>query len=453
MTVKTRMTSDMNGQQTCPAAVGRALLSLAIVCALMMGSARADVFINVMAVNGSSETKQSNVHFNLPGDLKKEDILDTNGLDLDYNVNDANFFVHGKVDLKPKESKTYRIRVKDIWRTSPEQSNQIKEEINKGFEQIGKLQDEQKAEALRKHLLEQLDLITEAQSTKAETVTKRIDAFRAYRKEVEYIKDQALAVDFWRSEPGTDERKILRIKLEANNSPNAETNKVKIKEYLPAEIKPQHVVDDQGFEVRFDQARQQAFLYKEDEIEKGKGKSFNIGIRDVWFIPQRNIDYMRQRAAYAYDFLKNSKFLDSAKFLFDHANTLLADIEHAQTLTLPIKEHISAHRTNQKSFEDVRTDVENLEKLLMLLREDLEKSKVENVLQKVRSLKGMAGIAEQMFDKKPQQSTAWNFIGLTVLFVGLLTFINFVVWVLRSNDKKKKDQEAAAKEPTEAQKK
>ncbi len=71
----------------------------------------ADVYINVVAVNGTSANKTSSIKFDLPGELTAEDILDTNGLQLDYDVDDANYFVYGDVTLNPKESKTFRIHL------------------------------------------------------------------------------------------------------------------------------------------------------------------------------------------------------------------------------------------------------------------------------------------------------------------------------------------------------
>ena len=420
------------------------LLTALLLAGLPGAGALADVYINVMAVNGAPERRETPVRYDLPGDLKAEDILDTAGLKLDYDVTNGNYVVSGDIGLDSKESKTFRIRVKDIWRMSDEQVDQIKAEIGKGFEQVGKLRDAKKAEVLKEQLLEKLDYITQEQGAKADTVEKRIDAFRAYSKELQRIKDQALAVDYWRSEPGEDEEKIFQLKVTVDNSTQNQSKTVKQKVYLPVEVKPQDVVDAQGFEVRFDQQKQQAFLFKEEEMAPGQKKEYSIGLRDIWFIPQRDIDYLRKRADYAYEFLDTSKYDQSAKFLYEQATRLFKEIEEAQAQTLPIKDHISAFRVNQKTFKDAQMNVENLEKLLSILREDLEKSKVSNVLQKVRSLKGVANVAKQMFDKKPTPSTAWTFIGWTLIFVAFLTLLNFLVWILRSKDKVKPTQQPTA---------
>lgn len=410
------------------------LLMAAIFSMAMASLALADVYINVMAVNGTDQVKETSVKYNLPGELTASDILDTNGLDLAYDVNDGNYYVQGKVTLQPKETKTFRIRIRDVWKLSPEQVDNIKNEINQGYDQIGKAKDPQQAQLLKDELLQRLNFV-EDQSSKADSVEKRIDAFRAYSKELKRIENNALAVDYWRSDPSeVKQDKIVHFNIEVEN-PLDKPSTYKHKYYLPSEIKPEDLVEFDGFEVRYDQAKKQAFLFKEEELQPKEKKKYTIGIKDVWFIPQKDIEYLNQRTEYAYDFLKDSKYASSAKTLYDDIKRLLKSIDDSQAQKKEnIEEHISAFRDNTDSLEKARKDVENLEKLLFIYREDLEKSKVENVLQKVRSLKGLAQLSKAVFNKPPSESGTWTFIGWVLIFVGLLTGASFLVWFVRSKD-------------------
>jgi hypothetical protein len=408
----------------------------------------ADVYINVMAVNGTDNAKETSVKYSLPGDLTAPDIIDTNGLDLDYDVNDGNYYVHGKVTLQPKETKTYRIHVRDVWKIPPQQLEAIKQEIDQGFEQIGKASDPQKGQVLHDELLQKLNFVQD-QSSKADTVEKRIDAYRAYSKELKRIENNALAVDYWRSDPNdVKQEKIVRFNIEVEN-PTDKVSQYKHKHYLPSEIKPEDLVEFESFEVRFDQAKQQAFLFKEEELQPKEKKKYTIGIRDVWYIPQKSIDYLDKRTDYAYDFLKDSKYATSAKSLYNQIKDFLKNIEDSQAQKRDnILDHISAFRDNQKTYEDAKTAVENLEKLLSLFREDLEKSKVKNVLQKVRSLKGVADISKAVFNKAPTEKGTWSFIAWVLIFVGLLTGVSFLIWFIRSKEKKVSDKESSGEKKT-----
>lgn len=412
---------------------------LTVLLFLAFGSvAFADVYINVMAVNGAEEKKETPVSFNLPGDIAAADVLDTNGLTLEYNANDANYVVSGTAVLEPKASKTYRIRIRDVWKMAPEEIEKIKSEITKGFEEIGKQYQADNSEQLKDQLLKRLNLVIEQQNVKADTIEKRIDAARSYRKEMQRIRDEALAVDYWRSQPGDEgKERVIRLKVEVENPAKNTSSKVKQKVYLPSEVKPQHVMDAAGLEVRFDQSKQQPFLFKEDDIPPGQKMTYIVSLLDVWNIAPTTIDDLRKRAVFANDFLKNSSFINSAKMLFESATGRLGDIERSQAVVREIKDHISAFRINKDTFESARTDVENLEKLLNIYREDLEKSKVKNVLQKITALKGVSDVSKQVFEKKPTPSTTWNYIGYVLIFVAVVAVLYFLFLILRSGAKQK----------------
>lgn len=406
----------------------------------MMSGAYADIYINVMAVNGTDSPKNSSIHFDLPGELTAEDILDTNGLQMDYSVDDADYFVYGDVSLKAKESKTFRIHVKDKWMVTPDQVDALKKEIEEGYQSLGKPHDAQKAQVLKDRLESKIDYIVNLQSTNADSIDKRIDAYRMYTKEMKRIENSALDVSYWRSDPSeTQAPKLIHLTIEVSN-PTKLTKHFKHKDYLPQEVKPEDVVEAEDFEVRYDQVKELSFLFKEEDLTAGEKKKYSIGIQDIWNIDQKNIDYLRSRAKYASDFLKDSKFEESAKFLTDRIESNLKSIEASQAVQKPVLDHISAFRTNKSNYNDAEKDVETLEKLLSVFREDLEKSKVENVLQKIQSLKNVSDVSKVMFNKKFESSTAWSYIAWILLFVGLLTLINFVMWLVRSKDKKIKEE-------------
>ena len=418
------------------------ILAIAILFSFgLMTWAHGDIYINVMAVNGANAPKNSTVKFDLPGELTAEDILDTNGLQLDYSVDDADYYVHGDVALKPKESKTFRIHIKDKWQVTPDQVGGLKKQIEDGYESLGKVHNVKNADILKTRLVTKLDYIANLQNTNADSIEKRMDAYRTYTKEIKRIQNDALSVDYWRSDPGVEQQpKIIHLTIEVENKGKV-VRPFKHKDYLPQEIKPEDVVEDEGFEVRFDQVKQLSFLFKEEDLNPGQKKKYSIGILDIWSIKQIDIDYLRSRASYAFNFLKDSKFEDSAQVLVERISGYLKDIETSQAQERPILEHISAYRVNQKTYDYAQKDVETLEKLLSVFREDLEKSKVENILQKIQSLKGVSDVSKVMYNKKFEATSAWTFIGWVLLFVGFLTLINFVIWLLRSKDKKIKDEE------------
>ena len=122
-------------------------------------------------------------------------------------------------------------------------------------------------------------------------------------------------------------------------------------------------------------------------------------------------------------------------------------IEGSQAQERSINEHISAFRGNEKLFVNAKGDVETLEELLEALQENLEKSQVKNVLQRIQSLHSISDIAKAIFGVKPTEDNAWRIIIGVVIFVGFLTLVHFMIWGRRSRalklEQAKKAQEAA----------
>ena len=123
----------------------------------------------------------------------------------------------------------------------------------------------------------------------------------------------------------------------------------------------------------------------------------------------------------------------------DRISLDLGSIETSQAVQRLILEHISAFRADKDTYDEAQKDVETLEKLLAVYREELEKSKVENILKKIQALKSVADIAKVMFNKKFADSTAWTYLGWILLVVGLVTLAGFTAALLRSKDVKIKD--------------
>src|SRR5208283_4410592 len=116
-------------------------------------------------------------------------------------------------------------------------------------------------------------------------------------------ENSALNVEYWRSDPAVDRPpRLVHLSIEVEN-PTKVMKPFKHKDYLPSEVKPEDVFEAEDFEVRYDQIKQLAFLFKEEDLAPGQKKKYTIGIRDIWSIDQKNIDDLRSRAQYVYDFL------------------------------------------------------------------------------------------------------------------------------------------------------
>ena len=402
--------------------------------------ASADIIINVLAVNGAPEKRETPIRFVLPPDVQAKDIVDTDGLSVEYDVNEGAYVAQGAVSLEPKASKIFRIKVHDLWKLTAQDVETIKGEITEAYDKLGKVGNESNAVILKQQLLDRLDFVLAQQNAGTDSVEKRIDSFRIYRDRLDGIKREALSVDYWRSDPNEAARKqkLVRMVVEAQNPESMPKRTVEEKYYLPVEVKPEYIVNREDFEIKFDEEKKKPYLYKEEEFESGQTKRYEIGIKDVWHVEGNDIAYLNQRATYANDFLKESRFEKTSQYLFDRCQSKLNSITESQQIQREILEHISMYRQNTKIFDGTRKDVEDLEKLVAIYRDELEKTKVRNVLEKVRSLKSVGQVSDSIFKKKPKMNKTWEMVGWVLLFVGVYTVIHFAIWAVRSAGRKKK---------------
>ncbi len=394
----------------------------------------AELTINILAVNGTDKTKEKEINFPLPAELSIDDVLDSAGLKLDYNVNEGSYFVKGHVELTPKETKTFKIRINDIWQIDNQKIEEIKTQIDLSLARIKDTEYYDTGVVRKDSLLQRIDYIIEEQERYADDVEKRIDRFRVYAGELDEIRKNSLSVKYWRSRPpSVEDGNVITLVLEVENSSETKTQTVKKKHYLPTEVKPEHLVGVEGFEVKYDAIEGKSYLIREEELKPKEVKKYKIGIIDIWNIPQVDIENLKDRTRKVYKLLEKTKYVDSAGYLVGNIKKNLEKIESSQSQEKEIKEHISSFRLNTKRFNLAKNDVEALEDLLDAVKEDLERSKLKNVLKRVRSLRDIIDIAKSIF-KKPELNTAWKIILGIMVFVGLFTAIHFTIWGRRSKD-------------------
>jgi len=396
----------------------------------------ADIYFTILTVNGTEEAREKEIRKYLPKELTLEDILDTAGLQVDYDVNEEAYFVHGKVALAAKETKTLKIRIRDLWKIEEEDVNEIKSQIDSNFELLEGTQYYDLATLKRENLHQRLDYIIDQQQKYTENVGKRIDRFRAYSGELKLIRENALSVKFWRSiPPAADETKIVKFIIELENPYDVEKT-LDQKHYLPKDIKPEHIIDTKGFEIGFDAKEDTSYLNKEETLQPNEKKRYEIEVVDIWNIDQNEIINLKNRTREAYELLENSRYVQGAAFLVKNIKEQLGKIEVSQSIETDITEHISIYNSNTIRHAKATDDVQILEELVEIIREELERSKLKNVLQKIRSLKSIADIAEAIFGVKPSAKNAWKIILGIMVFVGAVTVVHFAVWGRRSKEAK-----------------
>lgn len=428
-------------------------IMIMIVGMLLAGAvpSRGDVIINILAVNGTDATKDREISELLPREIRQEDILDTAGLEMVYDVEMESYRVVGSVTLDPKESRTFRIRLRDVWSIDPAQIEQIRAQIDNSFSQVEGTEYVDTAKIKKDSLERRLDYILSEQVNNADNAGQRIGRYRTYEKELNEIRDKAVSIKYWRSKPpGQDEANTFRLLLTAENPSLTKAVTKEQKHYLPKEVKPEHIVENAGFEIRYDPLRGQSYLWREDTMEAGETRRYEVGIIDIWKIRQQQIDNIKERSAETYRYLENTQYKENADFLMASIKRNLSTVEQSQAREKSIDNHIMDYRANSDYFHQAEKDVAALEDLLEVVREKLVRSRMENVLDRIKSLNSVRDVSDYLTDSYSWLLNDGRMILGVIIFVVVLLLIAFVVSLGKSKDVKIEDTEEYLAEKEEA---
>ncbi len=405
----------------------------------------AELSINLIAVNSSeTESKEIDVKYYLPKELEPSDVLDSGELKVEYDVDKMLYFVVGKVKFNPKESKNFKIRVNDVWVITPEEISVLKQNMDGNLSLLeGNTDLYPNAKRERDKLFEQLDIILTQQQSYSDNIERRIEQYRAYSGIVEKIRKRIYDPNYLEKEAQTedlgDEGKTIKLVLNVKNPSSDQEKTVKQKHFLPAEVREEDIVDKQGFDIRFDEKKGKSYLAKEDVFKPGEEKRYEVVLKDVWRFPVNKLDPMEKRAKIAIEEIKDSAYASSGQYLFEQVTKSIELIRETQSRELPPDEHIGIFRTNEKRYEETKAAVERIEQMLAIVRakklEQLEGSKVKNVLKRLQALRGLQALSEAVFKKGISVTMTWKIIGGCIAFVAFFTAYHFFIWAGRSGKK------------------
>ena len=157
----------------------------------------ANLVINLFAVN-TSETgaKEIEVKHYLPAELDAEDILDAGPLKIEYDVDKRLYYASGKFLFNAKESRVFKIRVKDVWRISASEIDVLRVQLERNLEMLKDHEHYGYALQMRDQLNAQMDYILGQQARYSENIDRRIEEYRAYVGMLNEIRDNVYSLDF-----------------------------------------------------------------------------------------------------------------------------------------------------------------------------------------------------------------------------------------------------------------
>lgn len=219
------------------------------------------------------------------------------------------------------------------------------------------------------------------------------------------------------------DKEPVTISVVVANPSKGKTQTIPVKIDLPQEVKPEDILEKGELNVQYDDQRSSYFLFnKEVTLKPLETRIFNVLVRNVWVIPQSQIDDFRSYVALLLVRLKNSEYLETGTKLSAGINQKLDGIVAKQKdETLGQKQRIGAYRINLQVIEQIKEDIARMEKILTFqggppVPEMLQESKIKS--------------------DAPSTKTTWLIILSIMVFIGLLGTQFFFTWHRRAASEK-----------------
>jgi hypothetical protein len=150
----------------------------------------------------------------------------------------------------------------------------------------------------------------------------------------------------------------ITLKLVVDNPSKGQAQKVPLKAFLPREIKPDDVVDKDDLDIAYDTEQGAYYVYNTYELKPGEFLEKDVELKDIWVIPDSEIESLRKEAGKMEEMLKDTDYFERVKFLKDDIYSKLNDITDSQQASPASAEaHISNYRDNLKTLESVKQDL------------------------------------------------------------------------------------------------
>lgn len=167
---------------------------------------------------------------------------------------------------------------------------------------------------------------------------------------------------------------VITLKIRAINPSPTEKQKAVATALLPSPAKPEDVENKEGFQFAYDVAAKTYRIKKEVELNPAESRTLEVVIKDIWTIPDEEIQKLTQHAAKLAGALKASDKEETSirlQGMIDEGvkAVMSRQAAYAVGVVKPL-DHIRAYEANTEALGRIRKDVGLLENLVIAAGQD-----------------------------------------------------------------------------------
>jgi hypothetical protein len=404
--------------------------------------AASDVKFKILAVNPSeSQSLKTMISQPLPAEVNPaKDIIEKAGLEVRFDPDSKVYVLTGEVDLKPHETKTFEVRVRDVWQVTSEETDATKKDLEEQINGLKGTKYFDTAQLLYEKAQEGIDRILEEQG-KPVGMKQHIELYRAHIQQLQEIKSSGISLAAMRKLE--DENKqgipVARLLLTAEN-PSSEPKMMTVRSMLPREITANDVIDKQGFDLLYDQTQKAYALEKQEQFAAKESKKFIIKVKDVWRISDQDIKFTKDQTEKLVALLKDSPFGKYAATQGAAILDILAGITKLQTeleSSMVLEDRMRAFVLDSEQMRVAKAKLNNIMQLVSdagLKKDDaIIAEKIRDFVKKLADMKDIVLMAMGL---KPNTPATWWIIFGIIVFLAIVS-TGFYLTMLKQLQKNK----------------
>ncbi len=412
-----------------------------------------DVKFKILAVNPSEDQSlKTTISQPLPSEVDPtRDILDKAGLEVRFDPDSKVHMLSGEVELKPHETRTFEVRVRDVWQISPDEADATRRDLDAQISGLKGTKYFDTAQLLYEKAKDGVDRIMEEQG-KPVGMKQHIELYRAHVQQLQEIQSNALSLAAMRKLEDEKKEGIpeARFLITAEN-PSSEPKTMTVRSLLPHEIAADDVIDKLDFNLLYDQTQKAYVLEKQDQFAAKETKKFMITVKDVWRVSDQDIKFTKDQTEKLMDLLKESSF---GKYAAEQGKTILdilsgiSKLQEELKSSLALEDRMRAFVLDSQQMNVAKAKLHNLQQLVSeagLKKDDAAIAK--KIKDFVKKLADMKDIVLMAMGLKPNTPATWVIIFGIIIFLAVVSTVFYLAMLkqLQKNKFAPKKEVLAAK--------
>ncbi len=213
------------------------------------------------------------------------------------------------------------------------------------------------------------------------------------------------------------------MKILVVNPSETDTKEFDIRNPLPQEVKPEHVLDAEGLKVDYDSQAGTYMLVGTVTLKPKESIIRRVLLEDVWVIAADRLSSVRRETQAVLNKLEGSTYAENAQLVAKSIDRRLGEIEESQDQPFlnPVQ-HINRYRENIKMLQMVEADLVSLRQLMVMA--------ALNPPSQPAALPGAgAGAGDGVTEKGSLSILAtWRLIFIILGLLGFVSLSFFLIW-------------------------